>query len=91
MLFNSFILCKCCTTAENLTSHVCCICLQGYETTSVTIAYAVYCIAAHPEVEERLLREIDAVGRDDAVGHADVDKASGPLCSLFVLWYSAVQ
>lgn len=57
----------------------------------MTIAYAVYCIAAHPEVEERLLREIDAVGRDDAVGHADVDKASGPLCSLFVLWYSAVQ
>lgn len=32
----------------------------GYETTSVALTYAVYAIASHPEVEEKLLQEVDA-------------------------------
>jgi cytochrome P450 len=48
---------------------------QGYETTANTLAYAVYNISAHPEVEARLLAEIDAVGHDRVIGYADMSQA----------------
>ena len=37
--------------------------LAGYETTSNALAYTTYCLAMNPDVQERLIREID-----DAVG-----------------------
>ncbi|GLI67209.1 hypothetical protein VaNZ11_011116 [Volvox africanus] len=35
--------------------------LAGYETTANGLAFAVYCVATNPEVESRLLEEIDSV------------------------------
>ena len=40
--------------------------LAGYETTANTLAFSIYNIAAHPEVQRRVLEEIDAYGRDKA-------------------------
>jgi pentalenene oxygenase len=46
----------------------------GYETTANTLAYCVYNIAAHPEVEARLLAEVDAYGRGRKVQYRDLDQ-----------------
>lgn len=35
--------------------------LAGYETTANTLSYAIYCLAAHPEAQQRLLAELDAL------------------------------
>jgi thromboxane-A synthase/cytochrome P450 family 3 subfamily A len=35
--------------------------LAGYETTANALAFAVYCLARHPEAEARLLQEVDAL------------------------------
>lgn len=39
----------------------------GHETTATTTAAALYCIAAHPEVEQRLVEELDSVLGEDCV------------------------
>lgn len=48
--------------------------LAGYETTANTLSFAIYNIARDPEVERRLLLEVDAFGRDKRVTYADLDK-----------------
>lgn len=35
--------------------------LAGYETTANALAYTIYCVSRHPDVQDRLLQEIDAV------------------------------
>ncbi|GBF88848.1 cytochrome P450 [Raphidocelis subcapitata] len=52
--------------------------LAGYETTANTLAYTLYAISANPRVQERVLAEIDAFGRDRAPGHADVAGGAFP-------------
>ncbi|MFI8186165.1 cytochrome P450 [Actinacidiphila glaucinigra] len=48
------------------------ILFAGSETTASTLSWAMYEIARHPEVESRILAEIDAVVGDDEVGLAHV-------------------
>lgn len=48
--------------------------LAGYETTANTLSFAIYNIARDPEVQRRLLLEVDAFGRDKRVTYADLDK-----------------
>ncbi|RCV26930.1 hypothetical protein SEVIR_5G287900v4 [Setaria viridis] len=45
--------------------------LAGSATTAFTLSSVVYLVAKHPEVEEKLLREIDAFGPRDSVPTAD--------------------
>jgi len=40
--------------------------IAGHETTSITLAWALYAVHRHPEVKARLLDEVDAVGADPA-------------------------
>jgi hypothetical protein len=40
------------------------------QTTANTLSYSVYNIAANPRVQQRLLAEVDAFGRDRQVGPA---------------------
>ena len=37
----------------------------GYDTTSVTLSYALYVLSTHPEVEQRCLEEIERVMKED--------------------------
>ena len=46
--------------------------LAGYETTSNTLSYVTYCLALNPEVQEKLIKEID-----DAVGDNVSAKSEG--------------
>ena len=46
--------------------------LAGYETTSNTLSYVTYCLALNPEVQEKLIKEID-----DAVGDNVSTKSEG--------------
>lgn len=46
----------------------------GYETTASALAFTVFNVAACPEAEERLLKEIDAFGRDAVPKFEDLDK-----------------
>ena len=38
--------------------------LAGYETTSNTLAYTTYCLATNPDVQEKLIDEIDSAVED---------------------------
>ena len=38
--------------------------MGGYETTASALAFAVHFVAQHPDVETKLLAEVDAFGRD---------------------------
>lgn len=48
--------------------------LAGYETTANTLAYCIYNIAAHPEVQQRLLAEVDAFGSHKTISARDMDQ-----------------
>lgn len=48
--------------------------LTGSETTSTTLSFALYLISCHPEVERKLLEEIDAFGRDRKPTYDDLDR-----------------
>nr|AYG99331.1 CYP711A54 [Avena strigosa] len=52
--------------------------LAGSATSSFTMSSLVYLVAAHPEVEERLLREIDGFGHKDRVPTAEELQNSFP-------------
>ncbi len=41
--------------------------LAGYETTANTLAYTAYLLALHPQVQERLQREIDSYMENNPV------------------------
>eukprot|EP00898_Chlorokybus_atmophyticus_P002783 jgi/Chlat1/3505/Chrsp23S03696 len=45
----------------------------GFETTANTLAFAVDLLSRHPEVEAKLLAEIDAAGRNSAVTYEDIE------------------
>ena len=51
--------------------------LAGYETTSNTLSYVTYCLALNPEVQEKLIKEID-----DAVGDNVSAKSEGKLTEI---------
>lgn len=46
--------------------------LAGYETTANALGFAIYCLSSHPEAQERLLREVDAFGRDRTPCREDI-------------------
>lgn len=48
--------------------------LAGYETTANTLSFCMYNIARDPEVQRRLLQEVDQFGRDRRVTYQDLDK-----------------
>lgn len=50
----------------------------GYETTANALAFTVYNIAACLKAEDRLLKEIDAFGRDAVPNFEDLDKVQAP-------------
>ena len=41
--------------------------MAGYETTSNTLTYTTYLLAMHPDVQEKLQKEIDGYFEEDAV------------------------
>lgn len=47
--------------------------LTGHETTATTTAAALYCISAHPAVEQQLLAELQGVLGDRPPTYADLE------------------
>lgn len=43
--------------------------LGGYETTANTLSLFGYCLAINPDVQERLIEEIDEVMKDNVCAH----------------------
>lgn len=52
---------------------VCVLLSPGHETTATTTAAALYCISAHPVVEQQLLAELQAVMGDRAPTYDDLE------------------
>ena len=52
-------------TDDTLVDIMMSLLFAGYDTTSITLTYALYIIATHPEVEERCLEEIERVWKED--------------------------
>lgn len=52
--------------------------MGGYETTASMLAFAVHFIAQHPNVEAKLLAEVDAFGRDAMPTYDDCDQVCRP-------------
>lgn len=50
--------------------------ITSYETTASSILYCIYHIAQHPDVQQRLLQEIDRFGRNRKVTYQDLDQVS---------------
>lgn len=46
----------------------------GHETTATTTAAALYCISAHPAVEQQLIAELRSVLGDRAPTYADLEQ-----------------
>jgi cytochrome P450 len=59
-----------------------CCCAAGHETTAATLAWALYYISTHPEVEAKALAEIQAVLGERYEPRADdVPKLVGTACN----------
>lgn len=48
--------------------------LVGSDTTSVTLSYCLYFISCHPHVEQKILKEVDALGCDNDISYDDLNK-----------------
>jgi cytochrome P450 len=48
--------------------------LAGYETTANTLAFSVYLLCKHPDVQRQLLAEVDAFGTDVQPSLADLER-----------------
>eukprot|EP00957_Ditylum_brightwellii_P101302 7719382-Ditylum_brightwellii.AAC.1 len=48
-------------SSDNFTDLFLSLLFAGYETTAITVTYALYCVAKCPKVEERCLRELESV------------------------------
>ena len=47
--------------------------VAGRDTTAVTLSWTFYCLAANPEVEQKLIEEIDSVLHDRLPTYDDID------------------
>ena len=54
-------------TNEQIVSHCITFFLAGYETTANTLSYTAYLLALHPDIQEKLQREIDNYLDDNPV------------------------
>ncbi|XP_070392533.1 cytochrome P450 3A14-like [Dermacentor albipictus] len=62
------------TTEEVITSAAV-LFIGGFETTATTLSYVAYCLAKHPDVQEKLRREVvDAVGPNGSLDYETVMK-----------------
>lgn len=61
-------------TGRQLTDEVLTILLAGHETTVLALAYAIYLLASHPAVQDRLRAELSDVVGDRPPAHADLSK-----------------
>jgi len=59
-------------TAEQLRDELMTMLLAGHDTTALTLTYALYLLAEHPTVAERVHEEVDAVVGDDDPTMTDV-------------------
>ncbi|GIL53389.1 hypothetical protein Vafri_9035 [Volvox africanus] len=62
-------------TNDQVAAQVQSFIVAGYEPTANTLTFTVYCIATHPEVEKRLVAEVDeVVGRNRIPNEADLER-----------------
>ena len=56
-------------SSDQIVSHSLTFFLAGYETTANTLSYTAYLLALHPDIQEKLQREIDNYLDDNPVSH----------------------
>ncbi|EIE24557.1 cytochrome P450 [Coccomyxa subellipsoidea C-169] len=59
-------------TNDEATAQAFTFLLAGYETTASALAFTIYTLAKHPEKTEKLIQEIDSIGRSAAIGPAEL-------------------
>ncbi|KAK9909472.1 hypothetical protein WJX75_002811 [Coccomyxa subellipsoidea] len=59
-------------TNDEATAQAFTFLLAGYETTASALAFTIYTLAKHPEKTEKLIQEIDSVGRNASIGPAEL-------------------
>ena len=72
---------------EQITAHSLTFFLAGYETTANTLSYTAYLLAIHPEVQEKLQRDIDSYMEDKPVGLNRVFCQLSIFSALLGCWY----
>jgi len=75
---------------DEITGNAFVFILAGYETTATSLAFTAYLIAAHSDVQERLIAEIDEV-IDDQLKAEDLAEAVGKLPYLDMVMKEALR
>nr|XP_054929670.1 cytochrome P450 3A14-like [Dermacentor andersoni] len=62
-------------TTEEIITNAAAIFIAGFESTAAILSYIAYCLAKHPDVQEKLRREVvDAVGTDGSLDYETIMK-----------------
>ena len=61
----------CLITCRQIGAQTSIIMLAGYETTSVTLTYCIYLLSKHPQVQQKLLQEVDTFKRQPSYEELD--------------------
>ncbi|KAJ8303858.1 hypothetical protein KUTeg_017441 [Tegillarca granosa] len=70
--FADFVMILVCLTRTEIHGNTIVFMVAGYETTKITLTFAAYTLATNPDVQEKLIQEIDRELADQELGYENV-------------------